>query len=133
MIPAAGRQPMAAFAYQEPASKTFKLHTARNVISGAADGLDAVLQAIYLILNTERYKYLIYGWNYGVETLDLVGQPVDYAQSELKRRIQEALLWDSRVTAVDDFVFSADKKKVACSFTIRTIFGDAKAEKAVEL
>ena len=36
-------------------------------ISGECDGVEAVKQAIYNILNTERYQYIIYSWNYGVE------------------------------------------------------------------
>ena len=40
-------------------------------ISGECDGVEAVKQAIYNILNTERYQYIIYSWNYGVELKDL--------------------------------------------------------------
>lgn len=36
------------------------------------DGMEAVKQAVYKILQTERYKYVIYDWNYGVELEDLL-------------------------------------------------------------
>ena len=53
-------------------SKTYKLNTNVNNqieatrIIGFVDNLDAVRQAIYHILMTERYAYLIYDDNYGI-------------------------------------------------------------------
>lgn len=49
----------------EVPSRTYKLHAEINRISGWTDEQEAVAQAIYLILNIERYQYLIYSWNYG--------------------------------------------------------------------
>lgn len=117
----------------EPPSRTFRLRLDGGAVSGIADGPEAVKQAVALILSTERYRYAIYGWDYGVELRDLIGQPVDYVQSELKRRITEALTWDSRITSVEDFVFTVNGKRVACTFTARTVYGDVAAEKAVEV
>lgn len=45
-------------------TKTYFLNTDNNTITGYCDGKDAMKQAIYKILNTERYDYLIYSWNY---------------------------------------------------------------------
>lgn len=112
---------------------TFRLQLDTGSVSGIADGLEAVEQAIGLILSTERYRYAIYGWGYGVELQDLIGQPVDYVQSELKRRITEALTWDSRVEAVENFSFEVCGKKVSCTFTVRTVYGEVTEEKAVEV
>ena len=47
--------------------------------------LVAVKQAVYKIIMTERYQYIMYSWNYGVELLDLFGEPVTYVCPELKR------------------------------------------------
>ena len=41
------------------------------------DERDAVLQAVYLILNVERYAFPIYSRNYGSELSDLIGKPKD--------------------------------------------------------
>lgn len=49
------------------ASRTWKLNTGAGTIAGTADEKDAMMQAIYLILSTERYQYLIYGWDYGID------------------------------------------------------------------
>lgn len=93
-------------------------------ISGYVDDIKSVIQAIYLILNTERYQYPIYSWDYGVELVDLIGQPVSYVISELPRRIQEALLTDDRITEVIDFEFTAARNKLHVAFTVVTSLGN---------
>ncbi len=102
-------------------------------ISGECDGVEAVKQAIYNILNTERYQYIIYSWNYGVELKDLFGMPVDYVAAEAERRITEALLQDDRITAVDNFEFEEGRKKLSITFTVHTKYGDVQGEKEVEM
>ena len=70
-------------------------------ITGYIDGLEAIKQAVYLILNTERFEYIIYSWDYGVELYDLFGEPIDFVKSELKRVIKEALEQDDRIIDVN--------------------------------
>ena len=113
-------------------SKTYKMDLDSNIINGYCDGLEAVKQAVYKILNTERYQYIIYSWNYGVEFADLFGEPVDFVCPEIERRITEALKQDDRVLSVDSFLFDVSKKHtVMVSFTVKTIFGDLNIEKEV--
>ena len=50
---------------------TYKMHLKSGTVQGYTDGQDAMRQAIYKILSTERYQYAMYSWNYGVELLDL--------------------------------------------------------------
>lgn len=90
---------------------------------GKTDELEAVQQAVYKILNTERYTYPIYSWNYGIELVDLFGQPIPWVYPELERRITEALVWDDRITSVTEFEFDSVKNEVHASFTVNTIFG----------
>lgn len=90
---------------------------------GKTDGLEAVQQAVYKILNTERYTYPIYSWNYGVELADLFGQLIPWVYPELERRITEALVWDDRINSVTDFEFENMKNEVHASFTVNTIYG----------
>lgn len=117
--------------FTEPTSRTYKLNIDRETITGYIDGKEAMIQAIYLILNIERYDYLIYSWNYGIELKDLFGQPTFYVMAELERRITEALTADSRVTGVDNFEITREGKKVHAKFTVHTIFGDLEGEKVV--
>ena len=93
-------------------------------ISGFIDGRDAIIQSIYLILTTERYESYIYNWYYGTEFDTLVGKERSYVQSELKRRIREALMEDDRITDVNDFVISFSKDVATVTFTVDTNVGD---------
>lgn len=90
---------------------------------GKTDEIEAVKQAVYKILNTERYAYLIYSWNYGIELMDLFGQPIPWVYPELERRITEALIWDDRIDSVTDFEFENVRNDVHASFTVNTIYG----------
>lgn len=117
-----------------PPSKTYKIDIDRNVIFGHCDGIEAMIQAIYKILNTERYQYIIYSWDYGIELYDLYGKRVDYVCAELQRRVQEALLQDDRIKYVDEFQFDTSKKGVVnATFIVHTIFGDIEGQKAVTI
>ena len=92
-------------------------------IRGYADKLRAMEQVIYKIINTERYQYIIYSWNYGIELQDLFGQPIPYVYAELQRRIEEALLNDDRITKVYNFEFSNNGGDVMTEFDVDTIYG----------
>lgn len=113
----------------ERPSRTFGLDLENGRIRGTVDGLEAIRQAVYCILNTERYDFLIYSWNYGVELKDLVGRPIPYVKTELKRRIREALLQDERIRSVDGFRFVQEGRRLTAQFTVHTTLGDLQSEK----
>ena len=122
------------FEITEQPTHTYKMNLESNLIRGYTDGQEAMKQAIYKILNTERYQYVMYSWNYGIELLDLYGEPVSYVCPELERRITEALTWDDRIQSVDNFEFNISKKgEILVTFTAHTVFGDVVAEKVVNL
>lgn len=113
-------------------SKNYKMNFERENINGFRDNADAMQQVIYKILNTERYQYLIYSWNYGIELKDLFGRQVNYVCPELERRIIDALIQDDRIEYVDSFSFDIETRHiVAVTFVAHTIFGDVKIEKVV--
>lgn len=117
---------------ERQSTKTYKLNVKNNIINGFCDGLEAMTQVVYKILNTERYANIMYSWNYGIELLDLYGEPVTYVLPELKMRITEALVQDDRINSVDGFEFDVvSKGTVNVSFTVHTIFGDVQEEKVV--
>ncbi len=111
--------------------RTYRMHLEEKRISGLLDGIEAMKQAIYKILNTERYDFLIYSWNYGLEMVELMGQPVPYVYSGIKRKITEALLRDERITEVGNFSFSTGKEKVSVKFAVTTTQGNIEIEKEV--
>ena len=120
------------FEVEERPSMTYKMDRVKNTVKGYTDGLEAVKQAIYKAIMTERYQYIMYSWNYGIELLDLFGEPVTYVCPELKRRISDALLCDDRITGVDGFEFDFPEKGVVrVIFAVHTIFGDVQAEREV--
>lgn len=115
-------------------SLNYAMNFELNRIVGKVDGLEAMRQVIYKILNTERYQYLIYSWNYGIELADLFGMPVDYCCAEIERRVVEALEADDRIESVEDFEFEFPKPRVvAVTFTVNTIFGQTEIETEVDI
>ena len=122
------------FEIEEQPSKNYKMDLNGNSVRGFCDSLEAMKQTVFRILSTERYQYIIYSWNYGIETLDLYGQPITYVCPELERRIEEALLVDSRIVRVSDFEHDTSVKGVVhTTFTVHTVFGDFAAEKEVNI
>ena len=107
-------------------SRTYKIAVSVDKphrIKGYVDGLEAVRQSVYLILNTERYQFPIYSWDYGVELLDLIGQPIPYVMAEIPGRINEALTQDDRIEKAENFEFENNKGKLKVAFTVITKFG----------
>ena len=121
------------FEITDQPSLTYNLNIERNSIIGLADKLEAVKQAIYLILSVERFDYAIYSWNYGVELADLIGKPMPFVIPELKRRIKEALEQDERIKEVNNFKFKTEKKKLCAEFTVSTMYGDIETKKVVRV
>lgn len=119
--------------FKSQTSNTYKLNIKKNNISGFIDEINAVKQAVYLILNIERYRYLIYDWDYGFEISDLIGQDINIIQIEIQKRISDALKQDERITDVYDFIFKKTNKILHVSFSINTIFGEYTEEKNFEI
>ncbi len=107
-------------------SKTYDLNTGQII-----DEIESLKQAIFLMLSTARYKHIIYSWRYGGEFVGLIGKDMDYIKLELKRRIKEALTIDDRVKSATDFKFEHNDDDLLVSFTVNSIYGQIKANKAV--
>lgn len=104
-------------------TRTYKISNDGKRIVGYTDGIEAMKQAVRLILNTERYENLIYSWDYGVELKNLYGEDTGYVISELKRRITEALTTDVRILDVTDFKFVKSGSDLSVNFVAHTEFG----------
>nr|DAV76401.1 MAG TPA: Protein of unknown function (DUF2634) [Caudoviricetes sp.] len=119
---------------EEIPTNTYSMKIFGDRINGYADKIEAIKQAIYKILNTERYQYVIYSWNYGIELKDLIGKPKNYCKVEIKRRVKEALVQDERILDVDAFSFEDKKRReLAVTFTASTIFGNIEIGKEVQI
>ena len=114
-------------AAQRP-SRTYRADFAAGRIDGFTDGREAMEQAIYQILHTERFAWPIYSWKYGAELGRLPGRSVRVAQGERPRLLREALTQDARITGVRDVtVTQSGKREALVHFTAETVFGDVDA------
>lgn len=110
-------------------SVDYRLEIDGEHVTGSCNDLESMKQVIFCILNTERYRFPIYSWNYGVELQDLYGKPRDYVMSVLQQRITEALMQDERIESVDNFEFEVEGAVINVSFAVHTVFGDVASEK----
>lgn len=118
----------------EQTNKTYYLDIEKNIITtNFCDGIEAMKQTIYCILNTERFEHLIYSWNYGVELKHLIGEDTTFVIPELERVIKEALLQDTRIVEVNNFEFEINKNSILAKFNVVTNTGEIEAEKAVNI
>ena len=110
-------------------SKTYRLDLNTKRITGYIDGIEAIRQAVYKILATERASFSVYGTedgiNYGAELERFIGMSYSFIKSDIERTITDALLQDERVIDVLDFTIDDPKgDTLRFSFTVSTIFGD---------
>ena len=131
MIPKTNALPAVSFQESALPSRTWEIDWERGCLRGQFEGIDAVKQTVFGILNTERYDYVIFSWNYGIERNRVFGHTREYVCSELKRRITDALIQDDRIGGVDSFSFDWGRGKVTVSFTVHTIYGDYETEQEV--
>ncbi len=110
-------------------TKTYKLLPDKT--QGYVNDIEALQQAIYKVLNTERYEYPIYSFNYGIELENLIGKDTIYVKIEMKRRIQECLLQDERINSVDNFQFNITDDEILCTFDVNSIYGGLTITKEV--
>ncbi|MBB6733180.1 DUF2634 domain-containing protein [Cohnella zeiphila] len=109
-------------------SRTWRLDSDRGRAAGMIDELEAVKQAVHKILRTERFFYLIYNADYGSELSGLFGQSSGLADSELRRRVREALTQDDRIRDVVDFDVSISEDSATVAFTVISTYGDFRNE-----
>ena len=103
---------------------TYKLDFETKRISTKIDDFEAVMQAITKILYTERYSYVIYSCDYGVELERLIGQDYDYIVSDIERIITEALTVDERVLSISNLeIVKLNQDSAQVTFTANAIYG----------
>lgn len=124
MIPQGGSITSASVEEQQQPSLTWKLDFTNKRITQMVDGLDAVKQAVFVILETQRFEYLIYSFNFGSELQGLIGKNPIFVQSEIRRLIREALLQDDRITDVRDITIQTNGESMLVEFTVVSVFGN---------
>jgi hypothetical protein len=105
-------------------SLTYKLDFERKRISGKIDDEEAIMQLVMKILYTERYAYVIYSSQYGVELDRLIGKDYDFIVSDLERTITEALLADDRILSINNFAAEQTAiDRMTVTFTVNSVVG----------
>lgn len=109
-------------------TKTYAIDFEKGRIAGYVDEQEAMRQAIFLALSTERFDYVIYDHNYGITLKDLFGKDKYIACAVLERRIRDTLSVDERIVNLTDFEFEVTRHSVHVTFTAKTIFGEVSEE-----
>ena len=123
MLPSAMLTPNVTIDENVQPGLTWKVDWDKKRIVGDCDEIESLQQAVYIILNVERYDWIIHSWNFGSELKDLFGMPIPWVQSELKRRIKEALSMDDRIEDVAQFSFETGRESIHVSFTVYSVYG----------
>ena len=89
------------------------------------EGKEAIKVWIWLVLQTPRYRYYVYTWDYGNEFEDLIGQGYteEYIGAEAQRMTEECLLVNEHIQSISDFGVSMEGDTLTVSFTANTIYG----------
>lgn len=82
---------------------TYYINSKTGHLSSMIDGRESVIQAIYKALDTEKFGYEIYGWLYGLDMDPFIGQDLDYIQTHIQSYIEDCLLQDDRINAIQNF------------------------------
>lgn len=118
-----------AIEFEDYPTYTFYVDPISQQVLRMEDGLTAMKQAVQIIFSVERYKWQIFSPNAGIELEGLVGMDFGFITSELKRRIEEALIPDNRILGASDFTFKqTDADVFFCSCTVNTVFGNFQTE-----
>lgn len=123
MVPS-GLNPIITVVGNNKVTRTYKVDTFNRRIIGTTDGEPAIEQAILKNLDTERYSYVIYSPNYGMEFIKYIGKDLDFIKADLQKTLEECLLVDNRVYAITDLEVEAiDIDKLKINFTVETLEG----------
>jgi len=138
-LPTIVEQEQPQLAPEYPKSYLFDFEKGDFVVDGAGrivivDGYTAWVQWCVKAIMTERFSYLAYSGNYGVEIDKALKQPTRAAvETEVERTITEALLADPRTYVIRDFSFEWRGNELYVSFTVIPVVGEVTRIEGVRL
>ena len=94
------------------------------------EGDEAIKIWIYKALSTERFRYLAYSWQYGIELRPFIGKVMSVQQrySEIKRVIVECLMVNPYIKSIDTIDIQHEGDTVDISITLTTIYGEVSVD-----
>lgn len=123
-LPQSGIDLSRGVAFQDQPSLTWIADPVTHRLRGRGDNLEAVRQAVEIIVNVERFKWQIYSPNFGVDLDNLLARDAGYVASELQRRLADAILPDNRLLGISGFSYAVDGPVMTAAVTVSTVFGD---------
>lgn len=89
------------------------------------EGLEAIKVWIWNCIHSERYRYAIYSWQYGVEYEQYIGETIsdEYLQSDCQTETEEALMVNPYITGITDFDATLEGTTLHITFTVETTIG----------
>ncbi|MCP6682771.1 DUF2634 domain-containing protein [Bacillus nakamurai] len=116
-------------------SQTYRIDFEKNRITNELiSGLEAIRQFVYIALHTERYSYSVFSHDIGNELQEVLSdnETTDaYKKMEIPRLIEDALLYDDRISAVTDFEIEKQDDAFHVSFTVETDEGMLEIEEVM--
>ena len=98
-------------------------------------GLEAVRVWVWRALQPDhtRFAYSAHTVSYGNQFHLLTGKSLPQAESRMAGLVREALLVCPYITGVERFSFQREGSRLIASFTVRTVYGEMRAESEASL
>lgn len=106
--------------------REYEIDFAENRLTGRiVEGLEAIRVWVWCCIHTERFRYALYSWQYGVSLEKHLGQTTteEYLEVDSQAEIEEALKVHPYITGIDDFQVSKNGTKLKIKLTVKTKLG----------
>ena len=105
--------------------QTFRIDFDRGLItSEMIDEAEAIKQFVFVTLRTQRFLFPVYSQDYGSEIREVI-QDKDMTEelrmSEIQRMVEEALIYDERIEAVENYEYRIEDDNYYASFDVVTV------------
>lgn len=103
---------------------TYYINSKIGRMCSMIDGKESIIQSIYKALDTEKMGYEIYGWLYGLDMEPFIGQDLDYIQTNIQSYIEDCLLQDDRINAIQNLIVQQQEiDSCLITFNVDTVEG----------
>lgn len=88
-------------------------------------GIEAIKVWVWLCLQTQRFRFSIYSWNYGCDFEQYIGVALsdEYLSTDARDEIQDALCVSPYITGIENFRADREGDRLTLSFRVATIYG----------
>lgn len=115
-------------------SKRVRINFSTGQLTGQiVEGKEAIKVWIWCCLQTQRFRYPIYSWDYGADMEQYIGRAVsrEFLQTDCEDEIRSAMLVNPYISDVTDFNVERKDDQMHISFRVITRFGEMEVEQSV--